>query len=74
MALYSRSQAKIEKDVEKKKAYNEYFKEMRNKNEQPMTYYHWSKTRRTGYYGAKGSVESTSRLSRKMRKMAGLPD
>jgi len=74
MAIYKRSDAKIKKDVEKKKAYNKYYKEMRAKKEQPMTFYHWDKTRRTGYYGTKGSIESTSRLSRGMRKMAGLPD
>ena len=75
MAIYGRKEAKIGKDVKLKQAYNKYFKGMRAKNKQPMTFYHWKKSgRRSGYGDTKGTTSQLSRLRRSERKRVGLPD
>jgi len=75
MAIYSRKEKKISADVAQKKAYDKYFKEMRAKNKQPMTYYHWKKGgRRQGYLGAQGGTTATAKLRRSERKKLGMKD
>ena len=75
MAIYGRKEIKINADVAQKKAYDKYYKEMRAKNKQPMTYYHWNKSgRRSGYGGTKGSTKATARLRRSERKSVDLSD
>jgi len=75
MAIYGRKEKKISEDVKLKQAYQKYYKEMRAKNKQPMTYYHWKKSgRRSGYFGTKGTTSQLSRLRRSERKRVGLPD
>lgn len=72
--MANRKERKIAQKVKKGNQYISYYNAMTKAGKQPMTKYHWDKTRRSGYYGTKGSVESTSKLPRKLRKMAGLPD
>jgi len=75
MAIYGRKEAKINEDVKLKQAYNKYYKDMRSKSKQPMTYYHWKKSgRRSGYFGVKGTTSQLSRLKRSERKRVGSPD
>lgn len=70
-----RSEKKISEKVSLQNAYNKYFKEMRAKNKQPMTFYHWKKSgRRQGYFGAVGGTAATARLRRSERKRVGLKD
>ena len=75
MAIYGRKEAKISADVKLKQAYQKYFKGMRSKKKQPMTFYHWKKSgRRSGYGDTKGTTSQLSRLHRSGRKKIGLPD
>lgn len=75
MAIYGRKEKKIGKDVKTKQAYNEYFKDMRSKNKQPMTFYHWKKGgRRSGYFRSSGGTTTAARLRRSERKKLGMKD
>jgi uncharacterized short protein YbdD (DUF466 family) len=69
-----RQEKKIAADVALKKAYDKYFKEMRAKNKQPMTYYHWKKGGRRSTYLGPGKTLGTARLSRSERKRVGHKD
>ena len=74
MAIYGRKEKKLSKDVAVKKAYQKYFKEMRSKNKQPMTYFHWKKGGRRSTYLGPGQTLETAKLRRSERKRVGHKD
>ena len=75
MAKYKRKDEKTSGDIVQKKEYQKYFKEMREKGKQPMTFYNWNKYgRRQGNFKIKGSTKATAKLTRSDRKRVGLPD
>lgn len=75
MAIYGRKEKKIAKGVSLKNAYQKYYSEMRSKDKQPMTFYHWKKTgRRRGYAGTIGGTTATAKLRRSERKKLGMKD
>jgi len=70
-----RADKKIAADVAEKNQYHKYFKEMRAKNKQPMTFSNWKTGGRgQGYYDTKGSTSAGARLSRSDRKAIGMKD
>ena len=75
MAIYGRADKKIAADVAEKQQYDKYFKEMRSKNKQPMTYANWKTGgRRQSYMGTTGATTATAKLRRSERKKLGMKD
>ncbi len=69
-----RQEKRISADVSLKQEYDKYFKQMRAKKKQPMTFYHWKKGGRRSTYLGPGQTLGTARLSRSERKRTGHKD
>jgi len=75
MAIYSRKEKKINKDVKLKQAYQKYYKEMRASKKQPMTYAHWLKSgTQPVYFKGITKTKPEARLRRSQRKRIGMKD